>query len=373
MTTEQYHKLIEEELEHTWILNLSMHFRDKSKREKLYFTYLQTPSQWRRVTISLDYRKYPANSLEADLSHLRFQRDKSATIYEAIRESLQDIQFYDTVTNLRLQTEDGRLHVHVVEDINEIINYPSLDLFQSIPCRHIAADAIKLDSHISGFVYKVNVNGQVLARKDIAKPEGVVNFVDQIRTLAQLHIFRFVIDLYGVVLSQDKKRVTGYLMPYCEGGALVDVIYDNDGKLPWPRRAKWARQIVIGLSQIHESGTIHGNLTLSKIALDDDDDISILGLGAQGMSVGWAPPEAELLIQSNQSVTLVQSMKSDIYQLGMVLWALASQTDEPESCVKPLQVTKEMGVPAWYKHIVEACLSLDPQQRPHTTSLLDMW
>ncbi len=47
-----------------------------------------------------------------------FQRDKSAKIYEAIRESLIDIQFYDTVTNLKLQTTEGRLHVHVVEDSN---------------------------------------------------------------------------------------------------------------------------------------------------------------------------------------------------------------------------------------------------------------
>lgn len=118
MTTSHYDTLIHEELERIWILNLSMHFRDKSKREKFFVTYREKEEHWRRVTVSLDYRGAPENSLEMDLVHIKFQRDRNAKIYEAIRDSLQDIQFYETVTNLKLQTTDGRLHVHVVEDVN---------------------------------------------------------------------------------------------------------------------------------------------------------------------------------------------------------------------------------------------------------------
>lgn len=123
MTTSQYDTMIHDELERIWILNLSMHFRDKSKREKFFVTYREKDLHWRRVTISLDYRGAPENSLEMDLLHTKFQRDKSAKIYEAIRESLVDIQFYETITNLKLQTTDGRLHVHVVEDVNVCISY----------------------------------------------------------------------------------------------------------------------------------------------------------------------------------------------------------------------------------------------------------
>lgn len=118
MTSSQYDAMIHDELERKWILNLSMHFRDKSKREKFFVTYREQETHWRRVTISLDYRAAPDNSLEMDLLHTKLQREKSAKIYEAIRESLEDIQFYETVTNLKLQTTDGRLHVHVVEDAN---------------------------------------------------------------------------------------------------------------------------------------------------------------------------------------------------------------------------------------------------------------
>ena len=126
ITTTAYEAMINDELEHIWILNLSMHFRDKSKREKFFVTYREKNSHWRRVTISLDYRKAPEGSLEMELVGIKFQRDKSAKIYEAIRESLVDIQFYDTVTNLKLETTNGRLHVHVVEDANvQPFSFPS--------------------------------------------------------------------------------------------------------------------------------------------------------------------------------------------------------------------------------------------------------
>lgn len=218
------------------------------------------------------------------------------------------------------------------------------------------------------------MHGQVLARKDIPGPDRVGEYVKQIRTLAQLLDCRFIIDLYGVVLGQDGSRITGYLMPFCPGGALVDVIYDSPGGLSWSRREKWAKQIVTGLSHIHDNGTVHGNLTLSNIVLDDDDDIRILGTGTDRVAVGWEPPEVEPVIQANQSVTRYLSLKSDIFQLGMVLWALANQEDEPEGLGRPLPVIDDdMGVPAWYKLIVEACLSRDPQQRPHTASLLEFF
>jgi hypothetical protein len=128
MTTSQYDALIESELERKWILNLSMHFRDKSKREKFFVTFRQHEHHWRRVTISLDYRNAPENSLEADLAGTQYQRDKSAKIYEAIRDSLTEIDFYSSVTNLKLETRDGRLHVHVVEDVNVCCASPAVVL-----------------------------------------------------------------------------------------------------------------------------------------------------------------------------------------------------------------------------------------------------
>jgi hypothetical protein len=57
---------IQAELEARWILNLSMHFKDRSNREKFFITYAVKPNRWIRVTVSCDYRNPSPNSFEAD-------------------------------------------------------------------------------------------------------------------------------------------------------------------------------------------------------------------------------------------------------------------------------------------------------------------
>ncbi|TDZ65088.1 Dual specificity testis-specific protein kinase 1 [Colletotrichum trifolii] len=376
-----YEEMIYHELETVWILNLSMHFRDKSKREKFFVTYRETPILWRRVTISLDYRNAPDGSLELDLLHTKSQRDKSCKIYEAIRESLQDIQFYPSVTNLKLQTTDGRLHVHVVEDVNEIIQYPTVRQVQHLGCRRIREKAIDFESHMSGFVYKVCVAGETLIKKEIPGPDTIDEFLYEINALNRLRSSRNIIRFYGVVVDDDDEHVKGLLISYADGGALIDVIYDNrqdirrdsEPGLSWQVREKWARQIVQGLADIHEAGFVQGDFTLSNIVIDDDGDAKIIDINRRGCPVGWEPPEATPLIESNQRISMYIGVKSDLYQLGMVLWALAAQDDEPEAQGRPLQIGEDYLVPPWYRQIVDICLSEDPRLRLQASSLMSLF
>jgi len=245
-----------EELEKRWILNLSMHFRDKSNREKFFVTFAESPNRWRRVTISLDYRDAPQGSLEEELQQMRFQRDKSARIYESIRDSLQDIQFYDTVTNLKLQTEHDRLHVHVTEDIHEVINYPPIAAINHLHCRRIREDELVFDSHLSGFVYKVRVNNEIFIKKEIPGPDTVEEFLYEINALHRLSGSDSVIQFGGVIVDNEERLLKGLLISFAEKGALIDVIFDHKGELSWQRRERWARQIVQGLSEIHESKSV---------------------------------------------------------------------------------------------------------------------
>ncbi|KAI1481438.1 hypothetical protein F4774DRAFT_407745 [Daldinia eschscholtzii] len=375
-TTSQYDAMINDELERKWILNLSMHFRDKSRREKFFVTYREDEFVWRRVTISLDYRNAPDDSLEKDLLHIKFQREKSAKIYEAIRESLQDIQFYPTVTNLKLQTTEGRLHVHVVEDVNEIINYPTVRMIQHLKCRRVRERDLAFESHMSGFVYKVRVAGQTLIKKEIPGPDTVDEFLYEVNALNSLRFSRNVIEFYGVIVDDDDEMVKGLLINYAEKGALIDLIYDSqeDGRvLPWSLREKWARQIVQGLSDVHEAGFVQGDLTLSNIVIDYEDNAKIIDINRRGCPVGWEPPEATALIDSNQRISMYIGVKSDLYQLGMVLWALATLEDEPEAHRRPLRLASEIDVPDWYRTMVEYCLHEDPRVRLQASMLLRLF
>lgn len=61
-----------------------------------------------------------------------------------------------------------------------------------------------------------------------------------------------VIQFGGVITNNEGTHLKGLLISFAEKGALIDVIYDGKGKLSWPRRERWAKQIVQGLSEIHE-------------------------------------------------------------------------------------------------------------------------
>ncbi|KAI1437177.1 hypothetical protein GGR50DRAFT_116903 [Xylaria sp. CBS 124048] len=368
--TSQYDDMIRDELERKWILNISMYFRDKSMREKFFVTYRQRESVWRRVTLSLDYRDAPTGSLELELRGIKSQRLKSSKIYEAIRESLQDILFFPTVTNLKLETIDKRLHVHVVEDVNEIIPFPTISMVEHMNCRRIRESQIKFDCHMSGFVYKVHVGGKTLIKKEIPGPDTIEEFLYEINALNSLRFSRSIIDFYGLVVDDDDEIVKGLLISYAEQGALIDVIDSYRGQgLPWGTRARWARQIVQGLADIHETGFVQGDFTLSNIVIDNHENAKIIDINRRGCPVGWEPPEAIALINSNQRISMYIGVKSDLYQLGMVLWALATLNDDPESH-RPLSLKAELNIPSWYRDVVETCLQEDPRLRSQAIALL---
>lgn len=367
---------LQAELETKWILNLSMHFRDGSHREKFFVTYAREPNKWRRVTISLDYRDAEPKSLEAELKTLHYQRDKSACIYEAVRESLNDIQFFDTVTNLKLETDDARLHVHVTEDVNEVISYPSISLIEHIQCPRYRESYLDFEAHLSGFVYRVRVNDQVLIKKEIPGPDTVDEFLYEVNALDALQDSKSVIKFHGLVIDDEGTLVKGLLISFAARGSLIDLLYDYKGtnQIPWERREQWAFQIIRGLSEIHEAGFVQGDFTLSNIVIDGDDDAKIIDINRRGCPVGWEPPELLSLIRSGQRITLCIGVKSDLFQLGMVLWALAEKNDEPENTERiggRLPPVADKETPLWFKGIVEVCLSENPRDRASAKELLD--
>lgn len=246
-------------------------------------------------------------------------------------------------------------------------------MIQHMRCRRVKEREIEFDSHLSGFVYKVRVNGEVLIKKEIPGPDTVDEFLYEINALNRLRFANNVIQFYGVIVDDKEEHVKGLLISYAEQGALIDVLYDGEHSLPWNTREKWARQIVNGLAEIHEAGFVQGDFTLSNIVVNDQGDAKIIDINRRGCPVGWEPPEATPLIESNQRISMYIGVKSDLFQLGMVLWALATQEDEPEAHGRPLRIGSDIKVPPWYRRIVEICLSEDPRYRIQALHLLSMF
>lgn len=191
-------------------------------------------------------------------------------------------------------------------------------------CRRVRERDIVFDSHMSGFVYKVRVHGHLLIKKEIPSQDTVDEFLYEVNALNSLRHSRDVVSFYGVVVDDHDDHVKGLLISYASQGALVDIIYEyckeNDYGLPWPTKEAWARQIVQGLADIHDSGFVQGDFTLSNIVIDDAGDAKIIDINRRGCPVGWEPPEATALIDAGHRITMYIGVKSDLYQLGMVLW-----------------------------------------------------
>lgn len=383
---------LEIEINSKWILNLSMNIRDNSDCEKFFLTYAQYPNEWLRVTVSIDYRNLQQDSLGAGLKSCHYQRDKSTRIYEAIRGSLPDICFYPTVTNLKLETCDGKLHIHVTEDVSEVIKYPSVSCIEHIDCPRVKESAIEFHDHCIGFVYKIRTSLKgsstkcIYIKKEIPGPGSVDEFLYEINALSKLKDSPHIISFEGLVLSDDGKWVKGLLITYAPGGTLVDLLYShrldatNDVTLlSLERRLKYARQIVKGLSTIHGSGFVHGDFTLSNIVLDEEDNALLIDINRKGCPMGWEPPEFKPIIRNDTPLGMYIGVKSDVWQCGMILWALGRGIDKPESDGSlghwdNLAVEADSkGVPIWYKEIVSAALEEYPRDRKSAAELLDMF
>jgi hypothetical protein len=245
--------------------------------------------------------------------------------------------------------------------------YPTIDGCRMIAKPRVAEYEIVYESQLPRFKYKVNVKGQTLVKRDIIGRD-LSYCMRRIQTLYELSFCPFVIDLHGLVVDNSGTRLTGFLMPYMERGDLKDMLSKSAiSSLPLSRRLKWGKQITIAISQLHKAGRVHGNPALKYILIDGEDNINLSGPGRNSILSSWQPPEAAGNWEKNFSE------ESDIFQLGMVLWCLASGKDEPLYVGVPLQITQDMGVPAWYQSIVESCLSDQPQLRPSASSLLDTW
>ena len=116
---------------------------------------------------------------------------------------------------------------------------------------------------------------------------------------------------------------------------------------------------------------MHGDFTLSNIVIGKDSNAKIIDINRRGCPVGWEPPELAKEIASNQRISMYLGEKTDIYQLGMCLWAVAMDDDEPERLDRPLSVEEfPAQVALWYQNIVRMCLAPKPRDRLPTKDLL---
>ena len=169
------------------------------------------------------------------------------------------------------------------------------------------------------FEYKAPFHRMVAGKNEFK------NFVEKMIGVQKLSDCQGTAKFKGVVLDDHRNHLKGYLIEsICLSSKMV-LVYAKakDYTIPQALRRLWARQWITSLSEVHSRGVTVGILS-SAIShrLDIVQHSNYYSLLPN--TEGWRPPELrdiEILAPKR----IEYSQKSDIFQLGLIIWRLSEQ------------------------------------------------
>ena len=174
---------------------------------------------------------------------------------------------------------------------------------------------------------------------------------------------------------------------------------DSGQRISWRRRERWCKQIVQAVAAVHRAAFVVGNMCKTPdlgIAIDARDNAVLYGRFQRDFlynetHVGSLPPQYWHSVSHGSHVEACP--QSDIYQLGLALWGLASSwpntfasrswlckqaactATAPAMCTEPhadpiqFQSPSE-DTPEFLRRVIAACRAENPDDRPAAWELL---
>ncbi|MBA3497539.1 MAG: serine/threonine protein kinase, partial [Gemmatimonadales bacterium] len=183
-----------------------------------------------------------------------------------------------------------------------------------------------------------------------------------------------------------------YVMPYCEGRTLADVLR-ADGALPVARALAIAEPMLETLQHAHEHGLVHRDVKPDNILIDDATGRPLLvdfGIvkyldGAAGHTQTGFIVGTPLYMSPEQAVGHHDvDARADIYAMGVVLFQMITgappfEGDDSQQIVSrhlhqpvPVATLSSDRVPPWLAAIIVRCLAKHPDDRyPSARAVLD--
>ncbi|EQC26667.1 TKL protein kinase [Saprolegnia diclina VS20] len=237
-----------------------------------------------------------------------------------------------------------------------------------------------------GAVYKGTYQGQTVAVKTAANASCIQALIYEMETM-QLCNSPYVLQLLAV--SGARSSSPKLILEFMDGGDLRS--YLDAKRLGQPTKVtisalEVAWVLANALADLHHTGLLHRDLKSHNVLLSSTNYIKLADLGIareyeSNMTTGkgtpyWTAPEV-LTSGSNYSFA------ADIYAFGVILTELDT-LQLPFADVKDLgywgimdqvrlgtlRPTVSATCPRWLRHLVDACLSFDPTQRPSAQMLV---
>ena len=388
---------------------------------KYFLTYAETARTRRRITVLATFPKACSHST-AILRTVDYSRNEFGCVVlpdvllTLFKNLFADMEFFYSVTTLSLslnQRENGQLaieatDVHVGRDEGESESLDDTQILQDLEdlgCASFTEREVIVLSRLSSTCFKALIRSQSCVEQQLPfksaggrSAQRSRNYFKDLKSLHAIRGLTGVVQFIGVVLDEMRSSLKSYLYEMPLVGSIMHLFghLGQDSRLiPWPIREIWARQIVEAISDVHGRNLVVGLPSLHSIALRADGRAILAFIGSPRKwpedEYGNLPPECRNASEVDDgNPREVMNFRTDIFQLGMILWKLAQHQARLEGyfcrlygCTStprylctavhtnPVELPRcNVNVPPYFVDIIDQCRVLNPSQRPPARRLL---
>lgn len=218
---------------------------------------------------------------------------------------------------------------------------------------------------------------KIVSRENLLKGGNLSSFEREVRAHEQIH-HPNIIEIHEVLYHPD---VIVLVMDLCKSGDLLHFIISRQYPQICLVRQMFF-QIVEALDYLHQRGISHRDLKPENILLDDSYDVKLADFGCAQLGIGNRSDECGTLFYAAPEIltsTPCDSRKSDIWSLGIVLFAMASKQlpwpSEDDDEIRKFIINGRLlfppNFPEEVRHVVLQCTKYDPDERPSAQQILD--
>ena len=387
---------------------------DNLQVQQYYLMYAENPRRWRRLIVSAHFNNIQQASAISEVSAPDTLEGNCKTLPKATQQLLHIIlpeaELCESVTSISVFLTEGESGlitpdlpaIEVAANSSEDMTSDEAQILQDIEdlgCPRFSESEIVTVSRISCSCFEVWVKRRTCVERKVSfatagmpGENGFQDFIDDLKVLSSLSGCARVNEFVGVVLDDTGRHLRSYLyerplIPSME--ILLATANNRSEDIPWAVRETWALQIIMAISEMHSKGIVVGLMSLHWIGIRADGTAILHGLKSSQRHLenrkGEMPPE----MRSGNERGM--NFRTDIFQLGLLLWLLAEHAASPIGyfCAKvactsrprfscnashanPVELLPcKESVPSYFNSIIRRCRLSDPKARPSARKLLE--
>ena len=165
-----------------------------------------------------------------------------------------------------------------------------------------------------GIVYKALYRGREVAVKELTSARSAKKLINEITIMQAFLDAPQILSLLGHCPTSHR-----LILPLKKNGDLRKYLRKNGSPLTFFRKVKLAIDICTGLSLLHQSGYVHGDISSSNILIDTDASACLCDFGLSRKSENMVLFGNLYYAAPEHYQRLPYTKASDVFSLGLVL------------------------------------------------------